>query len=138
VSYGGTTFTWPNAAPGTPDNVEANGQPISVSGTGTKLAFLGSSFSGTYGGTGTIFYDDGSTQEFSLSFSDWWTPAPTDQVVAKAPYINAPTGRYNHTANLYYSSVPLSAGKTVTAVALPPTGKVSPAAGMHVFAVAIS
>jgi hypothetical protein len=138
VSYDGTTFTWPNVAPGTPDNVEANGQPISVSGTGSKLAFLGSSFSGTYGGTGTIFYDDGSTQQFALSFSDWWNPAPTDQVVAKAPYINAPTGRYAHTASVYYSAVPLEAGKTVAAVALPPTGKVSPSAGMHVFAIAIS
>jgi predicted alpha-1,2-mannosidase len=138
ISYGGTTFTWPSAAAGTPNNVEADGQAVSVSGTGTRLAFLGSSFSGTFSGTGTVFYTDGTSQPYTLSFSDWWTPAPTDQVVATAPYINAPTGRYGHVADVYYAAVPLEAGRTVAAVTLPPTGKVSPAPGMHVFAVAIS
>ncbi|WP_433894332.1 GH92 family glycosyl hydrolase [Streptomyces sp. CA-111067] len=142
VAYDGTTFTWPKSAPGTPDNVEADGQVVSVSGpsTGaaTRLAFLGSSFSGTHGGTGTIFYTDGSTQDFPLSFSDWWTAAAGDHVVATAPYINAPTGRYDHPANLYYASVPLAAGRTVAAVTLPPTGDSSPAPGMHIFAVAVS
>ncbi|HEY3716492.1 MAG TPA: GH92 family glycosyl hydrolase [Jatrophihabitantaceae bacterium] len=136
VNYGGSTFTWPGAAPGTPDNVEANGQVISVSGSGSRLAFLGSSASGTHGGTGTIFYTDGSTAPFTLSFSDWWNPAAADQVVATAPYINAPTGRFNHTGNVYYAAVPLAAGKTVAAVALPTTGT-SPKAGLHVFAIAI-
>jgi beta-glucosidase len=136
VTYAGTTFTWPGAAPGTPDNVEANGQVVSVSGTGTTLGFLGAATNGTQGGTGTIYYTDGSTEPFTLSFSDWWTPADTDQTVATCTYINAPDGRYDHEASVYHASVPLDQGKTVRAVALPRTGT-SPGPGLHVFAMAV-
>jgi beta-glucosidase len=135
LSYAGTSFTWPTAAPGQPDNVEANGQVVSFSGSGTSLAFLGASAGGSYGGTGTVYYTDGTSQPYTLAFSDWWSPASTDQVVAKTPYVNAPTGRYNHTANVYYATVPLQAGKTVQAVRLPATNS-SPKPGLHVFAMA--
>ncbi|WP_433894334.1 GDSL-type esterase/lipase family protein [Streptomyces sp. CA-111067] len=135
VTYAGTSFTWPAAGNGQPDNVEANGQVVAFSGSGDSLAFLGAAASGTHGGTGTVYYTDGSSQPYSLSFSDWWTPAATDQVVATAGYINAPTGRFDHTADLYYAAVPLQAGKTVQAVALPATGT-SPSPGLHIFAMA--
>ncbi|WP_433894333.1 glycoside hydrolase family 3 C-terminal domain-containing protein [Streptomyces sp. CA-111067] len=135
VTYAGTSFTWPAAGNGQPDNVEANGQVVAFSGSGDLLAFLGAAASGTHGGTGTVYYTDGSSQPYSLSFSDWWTPAAGDQVVATAGYINAPTGRYEHTADLYYAAVPLQAGKTVQAVALPATGS-SPSPGLHIFAMA--
>jgi beta-glucosidase len=135
ISYAGTTFTWPSTPSGSPDNVEADGQVIAVSGSGSTLAFLGASTTGTHGGTGTVYYTDGSSEPFTLSFSDWWNPAPGDQVVATAAYINAPTGRYDHTGSIYYAAVPLQAGKTVDAVALPATGT-SPSPGLHVFAMA--
>jgi predicted alpha-1,2-mannosidase len=137
VSYHGTTFTWPDAAPGTPNNVEAGGQLIGISGTGSTLAFLGASTSGTHGGTGTVYYTDGSTQQFTVSFSDWWNPASTDQVVVTMPYQNQPAGQFQHPASLYYTSVPIQPGKQVAAVALPATGT-SPGPGMHIFAIAIS
>ena len=137
VSYAGSTFTWPDAAAGNPDNVEADGQLIGVSGAGSRLAFLGASTSGTRGGTGTIYYTDGSTQQFTISFSDWWNPASTDQVVATMPYQNQPTGQLKIPVSLYYTSVPIQPGKQVAAVALPTTAA-SPQPGLHVFAIAIS
>jgi beta-glucosidase len=136
LTYAGTSFTWPTTPAGQPDNVEANGQAVALTGSGSSLAFLGASASGTHGGTGTVYYTDGSSEPYTLSFSDWWTPASTDQVVAATPYLNAPTGRYDHAADLYYAAVPLQAGKTVQAIALPATGS-SPSPGLHVFAVAI-
>jgi len=71
VTYGGTSFTWPSASPGAPDNVEANGQVVALSGSGSTLAFLGASTNGTQGGTGTVYYSDGTSQQFTASFSDW-------------------------------------------------------------------
>jgi hypothetical protein len=35
----------------------------------------------------------------------------TNQVVATAAYINAPTGQYAHTGSVYYAAVPLQAGQ---------------------------
>jgi beta-glucosidase len=120
LSYGATSFDWPTV--GHPDNVEANGQVVGVGGSGSKLAFLGASTNGTQGGAGTVYYADGSGQPFTLSFSDWWVPDADDQVVATAAYINQATGRFDHTGSVYFASVPLQAGKSVQAVALPTTG----------------
>ena len=136
VSFGGASFAWP-ATTGQPDNVEANGQVIAASGSGNALSFLGASTNGTQGGTGTIYFTDGTSEPFQLSFSDWWVPASTDQIVATATYINQPTGRFDHAASVYFASVPLPAGKSVAAVALPTTGT-SPNPGLHVFAMAVS
>lgn len=69
--------------------------------------------------------------------SDWWAPTSEDQVVAAMSYQNQPSGQYQHTASLYYTSVPIESGKTVIAVALPTTGT-SPGPGMHVFAMAVT
>jgi hypothetical protein len=73
----------------------------------------------------------------AASFSDWWVPAATHQIVATASYINQPTGRYDHTGSVYYAAVPLQAGKAVEAVGLPVTGT-SPNPGMHIFTMAVS
>ncbi|HZC73128.1 MAG TPA: glycoside hydrolase family 3 C-terminal domain-containing protein [Jatrophihabitans sp.] len=136
VSYDGTSFTWPDVAAGQPDNVEANGEVIAASGSGSTLALLGAGTNGTQGGTGTVYYADGSSSQFTASFADWWTPTAADQVVATMPYQNAPTGKYDHTASLYYTAVPIDSGKSVIAVELPTTGS-SPGPGMHVFAMAV-
>ena len=54
----------------------ADGQIIDVSGSGTKLGFLGAAGFGAASGTGTITYTDGSTQSYSLSMADWYNNAP--------------------------------------------------------------
>jgi beta-glucosidase len=136
VTYAGTSRSWPDAPAGRPDNVEANGQVISLAGSGSTLALLGAATSGTQGGTGVVYYSDATSQQFNASFSDWWSPASDDQVVATMPYQNQPTGRYQHPASLYYTAVPIQPGKSVVAVALPTTGS-SPGPGMHVFAMTI-
>jgi hypothetical protein len=136
VTYNGTSLTWPNAPAGQPDNVEADGQVIALSGSGTTLAFLGAGTNGTQGGTGTFYYSDGTSQLFTASFSDGWTRAATDQVVTTMSYQNQPTGQYQHTASLYYTAVPIDPSKSVVAVALPTTGS-SPGPGMHVFAMSV-
>ena len=76
VTIGGTTFTWPDVAAGTPDNVVASGQTIALSGSGTDLGFLGSSQNGTATGTVTVHYTDGSTTSTTLNMADWYANAP--------------------------------------------------------------
>lgn len=136
VAYDGLSFTWPDVAAGKPDNVEANGQVVTLSGTGSRLGLLGAGTNGTQGGTGTVYYADGTSQSFTVSLPDWWDATGDGHVVASVPYQNAPTGRYDHAASLHYASVPLRSGSPVVAVALPTTGT-SPGPGMHVFAATI-
>ena len=141
VSHDGLTFTWPNAQPGTPDNVVAGGQTVPLSGAGSTVGLLGAGDYGTASGTATITYTDGTSQSFPLSYADWWANAPTagGDILTTAAYINTSTGRNNQHVSVYYASLPLTAGKTPQYLTLPNVsqGAVSGQTAMHVFSVAI-
>jgi hypothetical protein len=140
VTHNGLTFTWPNVLPGTPNNVSAGGQTIALSGSGNTLGLLGAGAWGFASGAGTITYTDGTTQQFTLSFADWWdnAAAPGGDILVSLPYINTPT-KLNQEVSVYYASVPLQQGKTVQYVTLPDIsqGVTRGQTSMHVFAVAI-
>jgi beta-galactosidase GanA len=143
VTSGGVSFTWPSAAAAEPDNTMAEGQTISVSGSGSELGFILAANNSTESGTGTIYYTDGTTQTFSLDAGNFWYASgsngnPSNTQVASVNYANYPTGSSGHTIYLFEQNVALTSGKTVEAVTLPDLGSVAgynPA--LHVFAMAI-
>ncbi|HEX8007538.1 MAG TPA: glycoside hydrolase family 3 C-terminal domain-containing protein [Trebonia sp.] len=141
VTHDGVNFTWPAAQPGTPDNVVAGGQAIAMSGSGATLGFLGSGDYGTASGTGTITYTDGSTQQFTLTFSDWWANAapPGGDILAIMPYLNNASGKQAQRDSVYYEGVPLQPGKTVEYVTLPDVsqGAATGQTTMHIFAIGV-
>jgi beta-glucosidase len=141
ITHDGVTFTWPNAQPGQPDNVVAGGQTFPISGSGSTLGLLGASDYGDSSGNGTIIYTDGTTQEFTLNFPDWWsntTPAGGD-ILASFPYIHNNGGNYNQKVSIYYQGIPLQSGKTVKYVTLPNISQqaIQGSTAMHIFAAAI-
>jgi beta-galactosidase len=138
ISHDGLTFTWPDVAPGQPDNVVATGQTILLSGSGTTLGFLGAAGSANQSGSGTIYYTDGTTSTFQLALASHLGPAGAgNDVAAVLPYVNGgPAGQSDRTAYVFYAGVPLTPNKTVQAVTLPTQGS-APASGMHIFAVGI-
>ncbi len=69
--HDGLTVSWPDVAPGQPDNVVADGQTISVSGTGTTLGIAGASGFGPTSGTVTVNYADGTSTAATVTFADW-------------------------------------------------------------------
>jgi len=128
VTFNGVTFTWPSAAPGTPDDVQAHGQviPVTAVNGATTLAFLGAASFGPSVGTATITYTDGTTQTFSMVFSDWVLnngsakPAQGDQIVATLPYSNTAHGMLSwQKPDVFYTDVTLEPGKTIKSVTLP-------------------
>ncbi|WP_211192373.1 ricin-type beta-trefoil lectin domain protein [Actinoplanes sp. TBRC 11911] len=124
VPFDVVTFTWPSAAPGTKNVVDSRGQAISITGRGTKLAFLGAASSGKTSGTGTIVYTDGSTQPYGIDFTDWFAdttkPGVGNTTVKNLPYLNQSNGTHQqHAVGLYATTVALHADKTVAAVILP-------------------
>ncbi len=141
VTAGGLSFTWPDVPPAQPDNTLAMGQIISVSGSGSQLGFLAAANNSSQTGTGTVYYTDGTTSTFTLGVSNFWYPSgqngnPSNTQVASVNYANYPTGSSGHTIYVFEQSVPIDAGKTVEAVALPPLGSVAgynPA--LHIFAI---
>jgi len=140
-THDGLTFTWPDAQPATNDNVVAGGQTFALTGSGATLGLVGTGDYGAVSGTGTITYTDGTTQQFTAGFADWWSnsASPGGDIVATLPYINAPAGKENQRVSVYYAGVPLQPGKTVAYVTLPDVGATAAQGqpAMHVFAVSI-
>jgi hypothetical protein len=140
IDSSGLQFTFPNVTAGTPDNTVADNQFIDMSGSGSNLGFLVSASNGPVTGTGTILYSDGSTQSYTITSPDWFDTNPPSggAVAVQAAYQDRPGNTmFVHNADIFSVTVPLQAGKTVSAVILPAVGTL--AAGqpaMHVFALA--
>jgi hypothetical protein len=138
ITSSGTTFTFPNVAAGSADNTVAEGQTITMSGSGT-LGFLVSGSYGPASGTGTITYTDGSTQSYTLNAPDWFSTSPPSggAVAVSSAYQNRQGNTtYAGSGNIFSETVALTAGKTIASVTLPPGGAL--AAGtpaIHVFAI---
>ncbi|HEX4661033.1 MAG TPA: glycoside hydrolase family 3 C-terminal domain-containing protein [Streptosporangiaceae bacterium] len=139
VTVGGTTFTWPNVAAGTPDNVVTAGQTVELSGTGTDLGFLGASQNGTASGTVTVHYTDGSSQSYNLNMADWYSgsPAVGNQLLTTTSSWNFQSNPLGpHPVSVYFASVPLQQGKQVASVTLPVLSRAGGTTAMHIFAMA--
>ena len=135
VSANGATFTWPNVAAGTADNVATAGEAITLGGKGSSLAFLGSE-TGAVSGTVTVTYTDGTTSTGSLGFPNWCCTPPTAygaQVAITTNHRDTPSGPANFgiSYQVFTNTVPLTAGKTVASVTLPNE------AAIHIFGLAI-
>ena len=128
----GATFTWPDAAPGTPNNVTASGQAIELDGQGSRLAFLGSGSSFAAAGTATVHYTDDTTSTGSFGFPNWSFQEATAHgatLVAATPGRNRPSG-YGDSAydyRVFAHSIAVDPARTVDLVVLPS------AASLHVF-----
>jgi hypothetical protein len=139
VTASGVTFTFPNVAAGTNDNTVAEGQTITLSGSGT-LGFLVSASYGPASGTGILTYTDGSTQSYSLTAPDWFstTPPSGGALAVSSSYQNRQGNTtYAGSGNVFSVPVALASGKTLASVTLPPGGALaSGTAAVHVFALA--
>ncbi len=136
--HDGLTVTWPDVAPGEPDNVVADGQTVALTGTGTVLGVVGASAYGSTTGTFTVGYSDGTSTTATVTLADW-----IDTSAAAGTDLLATTAGWNPggttPVSLSYAAIPLTAGKQVVSVTLPTVGagvgKGTPS--MHVFSLTI-
>jgi predicted alpha-1,2-mannosidase len=146
VTVNGVTFAWPLPSGGFPDNTVPAGQTVTVnapSGTQT-LAFLAAANNGPVSAPLTLHYSDGSTSTYWLGLSDWTLngggakPSYGNQVAATTSYRNCPgcaNGQQSVSTDVFYTAVPVNAGKTLTSVTLP-SG--SNAGREHIFSIGTS
>ncbi|MFI0898973.1 glycoside hydrolase family 3 C-terminal domain-containing protein [Streptomyces sp. NPDC020983] len=141
VTHDGLTFTWPTTGTGAPDNIVAGGQTFPFAAKGTTIGFLGTADYGSASGSGTITYTDGTTQDFTLSFPDWWTNAPSagNDVLATTDYFNNGGGKVQQKVSVYAATVPLKAGKTIAYLTLPDVGPgaATNQVALHIFSIAV-
>ncbi|MFD0065858.1 GH92 family glycosyl hydrolase [Streptomyces sp. NPDC056690] len=140
VEVAGTSFVWPAAPQGRPDNVAAAGQRIDLADRAKdagKLLFVGSATHSDQHGSATVTFTDGSTATTDLSFGDWTLPGGgTDPVfgnttVARTDHRNQSGGA--GPAAYVFATKPYDVpeGKHIESVTLPDNGN------LHVFAVGL-
>jgi len=137
VTYDGTAFTWPDTEPGARDNVVSSGQTVRLSGTGSRLDFLGTCTWGDGKGPGKVVYADGTEQAFSVEVPDWYWANPVAAVVL--PYRNTPSGQDRNPVSLYTFGVELE-DKELHSVVLPKVsdGLTSGVPALHIFAMTVA
>ena len=143
VTADGLSFTWPNVAACSPDNILTFGQTMLVNGTAgaTTLGLLGSSTEGSSEGTITINYTDGTSSTETVSFNDWASsPGNGDTAVATMAYRNSTSGASQSiTMYVFATTVPVDPSKTVASITFPDISNqaTQSSAAMHVFAVSL-
>jgi hypothetical protein len=139
ITSSGVTFTFPNVAAGSNDNTVAEGQHISMSGSGT-LGFLMSASYGPATETGYLTYTDGTTQTYTLNSPDWFstTPPGGEALAISSAYQNRQGNTtYSGSGNIFSETVTLTSGKTLASVTLPPGAALEAGTpALHIFAVA--
>jgi predicted alpha-1,2-mannosidase len=143
VTAGGLSFTWPNVAACSPDNILAAGQTMLVNGTAgaSTLGLLGASTNGGSEGTVTISYTDGTSSTETVSFNDWASsPGDGDTAVATMSYRNSVSGASQAiTMYVFATTVPVDPSKTVASITFPDVSSQvgSSTTAMHIFALSL-
>ncbi|HEX4703959.1 MAG TPA: glycoside hydrolase family 3 C-terminal domain-containing protein, partial [Pseudonocardiaceae bacterium] len=128
VTVGTATATFPPQAPGTPDAVNAAGQVIRMSGSGSALVIVGAAHNGSGQGTMKVTFTDGSTTNVPVEFADWYSDAPTglSSVVVSSHWNQPVTGGIgDHVVGIYGEVYPIPANKTIANVTLPNVGNMN-------------
>ena len=89
----------------------------------TELELIGSGVQGAQTGTVTVSYTDGSSDNFSQGFSDWFNPGPTynigESIALKMPYRLCGSTADNRPFRVYNYEIAINAAKTVQSMTLP-------------------
>jgi predicted alpha-1,2-mannosidase len=134
----GIEFTWPDTAPGQPDNWIPNGQRVDLPNEKAgSISFLGLATNGPSTGTAVVEYTDGSTQQVPVTLNDWTGSGNGNtELVTTTRRNNAAGGTENRTIRVFGTKpAALDVTKTVEAVTLP---KASYSGVMHIFDVSTS
>lgn len=110
--------------PNANDALYGAGQPIPLpAGHYRSLRLIGTGVQGSQTSqTVTITYTDGTTQQLSQSFSDWFSPQgyPRESIAQAMPYRDYFDGTQDaQTFNLYEYTLPVEANKSVKSITLP-------------------
>jgi hypothetical protein len=111
-------------SPNVPNVVFGTGQTIALpEGSFVSLQFIATGIEGNQAGqVVTVTYTDGSTSQFSQSFSDWFTPSTNvnEGEAVAMPYRNLAAGTPDSRQfNVYAYTLLLNGSKTVKSVTLP-------------------
>ena len=136
IHASGATFMWPASPAGTPDNVEGSGATVDLSGSGSRLAFLGAEY-GSVRGRVTVTYTDGTTSSARLGFPNWCCSSTHRYgafpaiVTDHYDFFTGPENFGTH-YDIYYNSVPIDPGRSVASVRMPTN------APIHIFAMTLA
>ena len=124
-------YDFGSPADGQLNNVESDGQVVTLpTGTYDELSILATAHNGDVQKEATLAYNDGSTVQVPLRFTDWAvTPKFGEEIAIDMPYRHNGGGDTSPRVMIFTQRIPLEAGKQPDTLTLPVDPK------LHVFAV---
>ncbi len=124
-------YDFGSPADGQLNNVESDGQVVTLpTGTYDELSILATAHNGDVQKEATLAYNDGSTVQVPLRFTDWAvTPKFGEEIAIDMPYRHNGGGDTSPRVMIFTQRIPLEAGKQPDTLTLPADPK------LHVFAV---
>ncbi|MBC2934455.1 PKD domain-containing protein [Nocardioides sp. zg-1228] len=131
VRLNGVDYDFGSPADGRLNNVEADGQVITLpTGTYDQLSVLATAHNGDVQKDATLAYNDGTTVQVPLRFTDWAVaPKFGEEIAIDMPYRHNGGGDTSPRVMIFTQPIPLAAGKQPDTLTLPVDPK------LHVFAV---
>ncbi|MBM7513499.1 PKD repeat protein [Nocardioides cavernae] len=131
VRINGVDYDMGSPADGQLNNVESDGQVIPLpTGTYDELSILATAHNGDVQKEATLAYNDGSTVQVPLRFTDWAvTPKFGEEIAIDMPYRHNGGGDTSPRVMIFTQRIPLEAGKQPDTLTLPVDPK------LHVFGV---
>ncbi|MCY4726180.1 PKD domain-containing protein [Nocardioides sp. STR2] len=131
VRLNGVDYDFGSPADGQLNNVESDGQVITLpTGTYDELSILATAHNGDVQKEATLAYNDGTTVQVPLRFTDWAvTPKFGEEIAIDMPYRHNGGGNTSPRVMIFTQRIPLDAGKQPDTLTLPADPK------LHVFGV---
>jgi hypothetical protein len=143
VACAGFSFRWPEAGPGRPNNVAAEGQTVTLPARGgaRRLGVLGLATHGPSAGVATLHYADGRQDPAALLLPDWTLhdgegdPPAGVRVAARMPRRNGRDGPEDTEVMLCVAEIPLDPERVLQSITLP---RKADQGMLHIFALALA
>jgi hypothetical protein len=134
-SFHGSIMTWTTSNSLYANSWIAEGQPLAyqsaITANATDITFIGAATNGNSSGTGTVYYTDGTSSTYTLSFTDWCASTPQfgNLPLVTLPYRNTAFGQQAIKNSVYYAEAAIDPTKTLQSITLPHTT----GGQMHIF-----
>lgn len=126
TSFEGVEFNFGPKVDGSMNVVASKGQTINLpSNSAIYLDILAAAHHGTQTGEFTVTYEDGSTEKYSLSFTDWCSTTATngEKVALSFDHRHDKNGDTSPATKIFFYQIPLNNTKKLKAVQLPNNDK---------------
>lgn len=125
ITYDGFGFTFGPKHDGQKNVIKCEGQTVILPKVNaTNIYYLASASNGSQQGEIKVNYEDGSSESFNVSISDWCNPRTDDKVVIRIDHRHNASGDTQPQVYVFMHNIAVDPSKKVESITLPNNGNI--------------